>query len=132
MPRMDVSDRALTDETSAEPRSDTLFVGEPIEPVAGTFDTRGMARGEPGVPARFRWRGEEVEVAAVVSTWKTTSPCTHGSRERYVDKHWFRVRTATGDEMTLSFHRRARGRSQMLAAWWLHSRAGDGAEVIGV
>ena len=29
------------------------FVSEPIKPVAGTFDTVGMARGEPGLPGRF-------------------------------------------------------------------------------
>lgn len=106
------------------------FVGETIEPVAGTFDPRGMARGEPGVPRRFRWRGEEHEVAAVLETSKTTGDCTHGSREQYVTKNWFRVRTTAGVEMKLSFDRRAKTPKELRSAWCLHSvtePAPDGA-----
>jgi hypothetical protein len=99
----------------------THFVGETIEPVAETFDARGMARGEPGVPRRFRWRGEEHEVAAVLETTKETGACTHGSAERYVTKHRFRVRTTSGLEMALSFDRRARTPKELRAAWCLHS-----------
>ena len=34
------------------------FVSEAIQPVVGTTDTAGMARGGPGLPRRFVWRGE--------------------------------------------------------------------------
>ncbi len=35
------------------------FVSEPIKLVAGTFDTVGMTRSEPGLPGRFIWRDKK-------------------------------------------------------------------------
>lgn len=99
----------------------TEFVGERIAPVAGTFDTTAMSRGEPGLPQRFVWRGEEHEIAEVLESWHETGACTHGSKERYVKKHWSRVRTKAGVEMKLSFDRTARTPKDLRAAWWLHS-----------
>lgn len=109
------------------------FVSEPIEPAPGEADAGRAARGEPGLPHRFRWRGQEYTVEEVLETWKTTSPCHHGSGERYVGKHFYRVRVAgasaapttahltglaespgggegqrSGAEMTLYFERQAR------------------------
>lgn len=95
----------------------TEFVGESIEPVRETLDAVRMARGEPGLPGRFRWRGAEHEIAAVIETWKTTSDCTHGSREQYVNRHWYRVRTTTGTVLTLSFDRRAKTPRELRSAW---------------
>jgi len=97
------------------------FVSEQITPIEGSMDTRRMARGEPGLPARFRWRDEEFEVAAVLDTWKETSDCHHGSAEQYVRKHWYRVRTGSGDEMRLYFERQARSARQRRARWWLYT-----------
>ena len=99
----------------------TEFVGERIEPCGGTHDTARMARGEPGLPRRFRWRGSEHEIADVLETWKTTGDCTHGSGERYVRKHWYRVRTTAGTELKLSFDRNARTPRALRDAWWLHA-----------
>ena len=81
------------------------FIGESIKPVPGSLDTLGMAAGEPGLPRRFIWRDMEYAIAEVLEKWKETSPCRHGGAERYVRKHWFRVRTTGGDEMTLYFER---------------------------
>lgn len=94
------------------------FVSEPITPVAGSFDTASMAAGEPGLPARFLWRGAEYEVIRVLDAWKTTGPCRHGSGEQYVRRHWFRVVTADGTEMELYFDRQPRVR-QKTQRWWL-------------
>jgi len=95
------------------------FVSERIEPVAGTADTRRMARGEPGLPREFRWRGETIEVEAVVRTWRETGPCRNGSPEVYVRKHWYEVVTRSGARMTIYFERQARGRKGLLSRWWL-------------
>ena len=100
------------------------FVGERIEPVAGTLDTRGMSRGEPGLPARFIWRGREVAVERVLERWKTTGRCTSGSDELYVRKHWFRIRTTSGEEMTLYFERQARSSRDRKTRWWLYALHG--------
>jgi hypothetical protein len=100
-------------------RPNERFVSEPIEPAPGSFDTAGMTRGEPGLPGRFAWRGREYEVAETLETWKETAPCHHGSDEQYVRKHFFRVRTACGREMTLYFERQARSRRERKKRWWL-------------
>ncbi len=94
------------------------FVCEAMIPVAGTFDSSAMVAGEPGLPARFQWRGSEYEIARVLSAWKTTGPCTHGSGERYVRRHWYRIETTDGSTMELYFDRRPRVR-QKLQRWWV-------------
>jgi len=95
------------------------FVSEPIQPVAGTFDTTGMTRGEPGLPQRFVWRDQEYTVAAVLEVWKEDGPCRHGSGEQYLRKHWFKIATAQGPRMTLCFERQARSKRQSKMRWWL-------------
>lgn len=103
------------------------FVGEAIEPLADTFDTSRMAMGEPGLPRAFLWRGETLEIAAVLSTWRETGPCRHGSRELYVRKHWFEVATRSGVNLKLYFDRQPRG-ARRSARWWLFStRVPDGS-----
>lgn len=94
------------------------FISEPIFPVAGSFDVSAMTAGEPGLPARFTWRGAEHEVARVLESWKTVGPCRHGSGEKYVRRHWFRVVTTDGSEMELYFDRQPRVR-QKTQRWWL-------------
>lgn len=96
------------------------FVGESLQPVKETFDAGRMAGGGPGLPREFFWRGQPVRVAKVVSEWRETAPCRHGSGERYVNKHWFDVVTTSGQTMRLYFERRARGRA-LSARWWLFS-----------
>jgi len=96
------------------------FVGEPIEPLGGSFDTARMAVGEPGLPQAFIWRGKTLEIAAVVRTWRETGPCRHGSPEVYVRKHWFEVTTRGGAVLRLYFDRQPRG-GRGAARWWLFS-----------
>ncbi|MCX7017230.1 MAG: DUF6504 family protein [Candidatus Sumerlaeota bacterium] len=95
------------------------FVSEPIRPVPGTMDTAGMARGEPSLPERFVWREKEYRVAEILETWKDTGPCTHGSGERYVRRHWFRIRTTCGVEMKLYYERQPKPMRLQKARWWL-------------
>ena len=102
------------------------FIGERIEPAREALDTRRMAVGEPGLPTRFTWRGREYEVERLLEKWKTTGPCSHGSDEQYVRKHWFRVRTTSGEEMKVYFERQARSGRERKARWWLYTvRAGS-------
>ena len=99
------------------PTSDE-FISEPVDPVPGTADTAGMSRGEPGLPQRFVWRGREYEVASVESTWKTSTP---SSGEMYLRRHWYRVRTAGGEQMTLYCERQAKNRKRPQRRWWLYT-----------
>ena len=81
------------------------FVSEPITPLDQSFDAARMASGEPGVPHRFRWRKEEIAVAAILESWREFGDCAHGSDERYVRRHCYRVQTAGGPVMTVAFQR---------------------------
>ena len=94
------------------------FVSEALEPVAGTFDTARMAAGEPGLPRAFMWHGRTVEIARVVRTWRQTGPCTHGSGERYVRKHWYEVEAASGETMKIYFDRQPQT-GRKTTRWWL-------------
>ncbi len=97
------------------------FVSEPIKPVQGTFDPAGMTRGEPGLPKQFAWRDKEYTVTEVLEVWKEDGPCKSGSSEMYLRKHWFRVATEEGPEMTLYFERQPRSKSQGKTRWWLYT-----------
>lgn len=97
------------------------FISEPIEPEKGAFAAEGMARGEPGVPRRFTWRGKAYDVAEIIEQWKDTRPCRHGSGERYVGRHWVRVRTTSGDVMRLYFERNPRPDRTGGRRWYLYS-----------
>ena len=107
----------------------SVFLSEDIKPVAGRVDFGLSAPGEPGFPRQFRWRGGTVEVAAILGRWKTTAPCTHGSGERYVDRHWYDIATAAGRGMRIYFDRRARPRSGRGTGrrWRVFSTEDDGA-----
>ena len=97
------------------------FVSEPIVPVEGTFDAAGMTRGEPGLPGQFTWREREYAVTEVLEAWKETGPCRSGGNEQYLRKHWFKVRTDNGMDMTIYFERQARTKKQGKQRWWLYT-----------
>jgi len=99
------------------------LISEPLTPLLDEVDARRIVIGAPVLPTRFRWRGTEYTVTEVLETWKSTGPCRHGSGERYVRKHWFRIRTATGEEMKIYFERQARSGKQMRQRWWLYTVA---------
>jgi hypothetical protein len=85
------------------PRAHTVL--EPIVPEPGSFDARTMARGEPGVPRRFAWRGATYEVAEVLGTERETENYSGGARDNYLKRHLFRVRTTSGEVMVLAASR---------------------------
>jgi Domain of unknown function (DUF6504) len=84
------------------------FVGEAIIPEDTSFSVSTMATGKPGIPRRFSWRGRTFSILEVLEEWKGFGDCRHGSGERYVRKHWFRVRTTGDQEMSIYFERQRR------------------------
>jgi len=96
------------------------FVSEPLEPVAASIDPTAMARGEPGLPREFAWSGQRLRVTEVLRTWRECGPCTSGSSESYVRKHWFEAQTAEHGTVRIYFERQPRGRQRM-KRWWLFS-----------
>ncbi len=104
------------------------FVSEPITPVDASFDSASMARGEPGLPRKFLWREKEFLVAEVLDQWKEYGGCTHGSGERYLRKHGYRIRTTDGSVLRLYFQRSfGRASSRTTSRWWLQSIGEGGA-----
>ncbi len=95
------------------------FVGDRIVPARGSGNAKMAAAGEPGLPARFTWRDEPVEVVGLIGKWKTDGACRHGSGERYVRRHWYRILTGDGREMTIYCDRQARDRSRPQVRWFL-------------
>lgn len=79
-----------------------------------------MIAGEPLVPHALVWRGTTYPVLAVLQTGRGLGPCTHGSDERYVRKHWYRFATTGGLVFRVYFERRARTGSSF-KRWWLYS-----------
>lgn len=91
------------------------FISEPITPDAGTFDTAAMARGEPGLPTGFAWRGKHYEIAEVLEAWKGNG--REGEAAKYLRRHWFKVRVGSGEVMTLYCLRQSRDGKKR---WWMY------------
>jgi hypothetical protein len=103
---------------------DEEFISEPIKPVADTFETAAMTRGEPGLPGRFVWRDTEYAVAEVLQTWKETGPCKSGSPEMYLRKHWYKIKTTNNLILQLYFERQPRSKGRGKKRWWLYTITG--------
>jgi hypothetical protein len=99
------------------------FISEAIEPVGGDFDVAAMATGMPGLPARFRWRDEELEIAELLDAWKGTGAALERIADRYLRKHWYHVRLRDGRELKLYFERQPRGAGK--TRWWLYALLAD-------
>ncbi len=95
------------------------FISEPLSPEDGTFDAGGMARGEAGLPGRFRWRERTYRVVEVLTAWKTTSP-EGGSGEVYLRRHWWEVLTDQELIMKIYCERQQRGRDAK-GRWFVYT-----------
>ena len=88
------------------------FIGEAIAPEGMSFPVSPMAMGKPGLPRTFSWKGGRFSVLEVLEEWKESGNRRHGSGERYVRKHWFRVRTTQNLGMRIYFERQESRRWQ--------------------
>jgi Domain of unknown function (DUF6504) len=95
------------------------FIGEAIIPEDKSFAVSPMGTGRPGLPRTFSWNGRSFSVVEVLEEWKESGDCRHGSGERYVRKHWFRIRATEGLEMSIYFERQRR--SSGGSRWRLYS-----------
>ncbi len=102
---------------------DETFIGEPIEPKPGSFDPAMMARGGPGIPGVFTWRGREYRVLGIIGSWTGREPGKGMDKEyTYIRKHFYRVKVTTGEVMTLYFDRKPpSGRAKSRQRWHLFS-----------
>lgn len=95
------------------------FICEQIKPVEGTLDTSSMSIGEPGFPGKFIWRKQEYELDTILEKWKETTNCKHGGDEKYLRRHWYRIKTKCGTTMKIFFERQASSRKERKKRWWL-------------
>ncbi len=101
------------------PHPTARAVFEEVTAEGGVFDASAMARGEPGVPMRFRWRGTAYDVAEVLATRREVSRAD-ASAGAYVRRHVVTVVTKTGERMELSGARGPRG-GRADARWLLRT-----------
>jgi len=95
------------------------FVSSAIQPV-GDFDAARMQFGEPGIPEKFRWQKLDYTVAGVLESAREYDDCKHGSGERYMRRHGFRLGMADGTIWNVVFQRTF-GKTRFKARWWLRS-----------
>lgn len=99
------------------------FLSEPITPHAGTFDTADMAAGLPGLPRGFTWRGASYDVAEQLESWKQSAPeVGRLSGERYLRRHYFRLRMADDSIWTVYLVRQTPRSGSPKQRWFLYSR----------
>lgn len=92
------------------------LIVEPLDVRWATFDAAGIARGAPGVPSEFRWRGRTYEVDRVEGQRRSVDA------EGYVRKHCFRVLTTTGERFEIYCDRQPKRGKDPKARWWLYRR----------
>lgn len=98
------------------------FVSEPLTPRRATFDTAAMARGEPGLPTGFAWRGEWFDVVECLERGKQSGPeVGRLDGERYLRRHTYRLRMTDGAIWSVYFTRHTPRRGPRAKRWFLHS-----------
>lgn len=93
------------------------FVSEPITPEAGSGAVDSMARGEPGLPRAFSWRGQRFEVAQVLEQGKSRG---EDRGDVYVRKHWYDLETTSGIRMRVYFDRNPGRSGSKESRWWVY------------
>ena len=98
------------------------FISEVLRPSGTGFDAAAMARGEPGLPTEFVWRHAGYDVIEVLASWKQSE--SEGGRagaERYLRRHYFRIRVTGGDVWTVYFTRQSSPGASAKSRWFLYS-----------
>ncbi len=99
------------------------FISEPITPLAGTADSAAMARGLPGLPAGFEWRGVRYRVAHTIDAWKWSSRAGSSAQgQAYLRRHYFRLRLSDGSTWTVYCLRQAPRSGPGARRWYLLER----------
>src|SRR5579859_5418415 len=93
------------------------FVSEPMTPEPGSGAVDSMARGEPGLPRAFSWRGQRFEVAQVHEQGKSRG---EDRGDIYVRKHWYELETTSGIRMRVYFDRNPGRSGSRESRWWVY------------
>ena len=99
------------------------LISEAIVPLMDDLAERPFLAGEPILPSRFRWRGNEFHIESILESWKEYTEGSRQMPERYLRKHWFHVRVSDGSTMKIYFERHVRSKGTARARWWLYTIA---------
>lgn len=100
------------------------LVSEPITPHAGTFDTRAMSRGEPGLPAGFHWREHSFTVVQCLRQWKESSrEGGHAQGELYLRRHAYELLMSDGSTWSVYCVRQTPKSGNPKQRWFLYTRS---------
>jgi hypothetical protein len=95
------------------------FVSEPLAPSDEWRDSPALSRGEPALPQRFRWHDDDLVIAGVSRTWRSTNT---DRGDVYLARHWYETTLDDGRVAVIYFDRKARaGQSR----WWLYTIAAE-------
>ncbi len=98
------------------------LISEPVTPRIGTFDATRMARGEPGLPAGFNWRGHWIDILEVLEAWKDSSrEGGHAGGELYLRRHYYKLRMGDGRIWTVYFVRQTPRSGNPRNRWFLYT-----------
>ena len=93
------------------------FVGEPLAPSGEWRDSPALSRGEPALPQRFRWHDDDLVIAGVRRTWRSTNT---DRGDTYLARHWYETTLHDGRVAVIYFDRKARAGQPR---WWLYTIA---------
>ncbi|MGB0716070.1 MAG: DUF6504 family protein [Phycisphaerae bacterium] len=99
------------------------LISESITPLGGK-DTALMAKGEPGLPEGFRWRGEDFRILSVVRAWKvSTRDRGLPDGELYLRRHCYELVMSDRSRWSIYFVRQAPRSGNRFQRWFLYTRA---------
>ena len=120
--------RALMDEPCKPKPGDVAdgpkaeLISEPIKPHPGSFDTKAMGRGEPGLPSGFTWRGTSYDIAEQLSAWKQSSrESSHPDADLYLRRHCYKLRMSDGSTWSIYFERQSPRSGNPKQRWFLYT-----------
>lgn len=101
-------------------RGERQLISEPITPIGAGADTTSMARGEPGLPHGFTWRGESARIVRLLEKWKESSrEGGNEARELYLRRHCYKMEMTDGRVWTVYFERQSQRGGHPKQRWFL-------------
>lgn len=102
------------------PSGERQLISEPLTPIGAGADTTSMARGEPGLPHGFEWRGESARIVRLLEKWKESSrEGGNDARDLYLRRHYYKMRMTDDRVWTVYFERQSTRGGNPRQRWFL-------------
>lgn len=104
------------------PHKGRQLISEPLTPIGAGADTTSMARGEPGLPHGFEWRGESARIVRLLEKWKESShEGDNTARDLYLRRHYYKMRMTDDRVWTVYFERQSQRGGHPKQRWFLYT-----------